>query len=394
MVDAGSAIPLICKPFAAGGQTGQLTPWNFPSVFGSGTFGDNWMVFVVVTLLASSGFLVLSYMVSQLLRNAKLEAYSKFELFQLVGTWVIALLIAGHVWGMCTFDASVFDKSRYLSGNYCTIDVGGHTVVPPYCVATDFLSQLRARGQDIFQFLITLNYIFSQMFKMVWESRPMGIGYTVEPLGGFQQIQNLFLVGISGFVVSILTVIIQQRILDYFLIAMPFFFMPIGIVLRSFTPTREFGGAVIAMVYASLFIYPMALMMNDVIIFSKMQDIRTGVMTDSYFDQATADANPSNWAGSSGQGGNMYNPRAAGNYVNDSLMRDVREAGSNPALPMSQNDKDTAFFLLSPWPMVMIYFLAAIMLPILNFIVYVEVARELSKLLGAEVDLTNLTRMI
>jgi len=50
--------------------------------------------------------------------------------------------------------------------------------------------------------------------------------------------------------------------------------------------------------------------------------------------------------------------------------------------------------LLWPFSILIVYAMAAVLLPIINFLVYIEIARGLSKTLGAEMDLSNLTRMI
>ena len=48
-------------------------------------------------------------------------------------------------------------------------------------------------------------------------------------------------------------------------------------------------------------------------------------------------------------------------------------------------------FILQP---AMLYFMAAVALPILDFIVLVEITRAATKFLGDELDVSNLTRLI
>jgi len=43
---------------------------------------------------------------------------------------------------------------------------------------------------------------------------------------------------------------------------------------------------------------------------------------------------------------------------------------------------------------IMVYFIAAVMLPVINFIVLVEIARSATGFLGDEIDVSNLTRLI
>ncbi len=399
----------ICTPFQ--GTPIEITPAGFQSVFGpASVLGGSWMGFALVTMLGSVFMLVLMFFLSHLIRNPKLEAWTRFEFFQVLATMALAALIAGHVWGMCTFDASILDTARYRDGSYasCSTFADGHVAVTPYCIAQKYLSHIRAIGQDIFQVLMMLNYVFSYLFKMVWESRPLGIGYTIEPLGGFQQLQNLFLVGLSGFVVAFVSVIVQQKVLDYLLLACAYFFMPIGIVLRSFPATREFGGALLAFVYASLFFYPLMLVMNDVLMYSEMRDLSTGVAMDSAFNQAMATVDRlgtrggSAWRTVGASDTGIADYLATGDYINGTgayagggMVGGYRSMPwGGPSIDFDKQMKLMSYFIFWPWQVVMVYFIGAVVLPLLNFIVYVEIARGLSKFLGSELDLTNITRMI
>lgn len=389
----------VCVPFNGGAPAFGFGPGGFPTVFGLDvSLGGSWLGFAFVAMMAGTMVLTMLFFLSQLLHNGKLEAWVKFEFFQVLATAVLAGLIAASIWGMCTFDASILDTARYRSGDYqsCSTTVNGQMSVPPYCIAQKYLWHMRAIGQDIFQALMALNYVFSYMFKMVWESRPLGIGYTIEPLAGFQQLQNLFLIGISGFVVSFLSVIIQQKVLDYMLIAMPFFFMPIGIVLRSFPVTREFGGAVMALVISSLFFYPLLIVFNDVMLYSEMQDLQTGRALDPAFKQAMASMNRANWdKGTSTSATGLADYQKAGDYISTGLTPDFRSIPwQGGTLPIQEEMKEMSYFIFWPWQVVMVYVIAAVVLPLINFIVYVEIARGFSKLLGAELDLTNISRMI
>ncbi len=397
-------VPPICLPFLP--ESAALSPQFLPSVFDSigvarHSLMGSWLGFSLVALLATASAIIIAYLVSQLLRNAKLEAWSKFEFFQVLATAGLAMLIAGHVWAMCTWDVSIFDKERYTPANYpdCAATVNGKAVITPYCVASDFLEDIKKRGEDIFQILLAVNYGFHYLFKSVWENRAVGMGYTAEPLGGVLQLQNLFLIGIMGFMVSYLSIIVQQRVLEYFLLSMPFFFMPLGIVLRSFTPTREFGGTLMAIAYSSVFFYPLTIAMNDMVVFSDMKGF-TGTSEQQFiseFEAYTRDASGASTLWQQGvqtPNGGMLDPMKGGDYINKGMWGSFRGIAAASGLPSNKETEQLTYFMFWPWRMIMIYFIAAVMLPIINFIIYVEIARNTSRIFGSEVDLTNLTRLI
>ena len=206
-------IPNYCATLASPGAFGSA---DFTSVLGLG--GSNWTAVVWLGLLAAGLGLLLVYMLSQWMRLPKLEAWTRFELFQLLATALLTLLLAGWLMGMCNWDASFLDHKFFadhqadiLSAcngvvnpngtgtSVSPVNAQGQPVITPYCVSQYYLESVKNRGDDIFQLLVAVNYGTSYLFRTVWESRPMGIGYTLEPLAGFQQLQNVFLVAVSGF---------------------------------------------------------------------------------------------------------------------------------------------------------------------------------------------------
>jgi hypothetical protein len=236
--------------------------------------GENWFYIVLLAILSLAFFNVLLYFASQFFRIPKLEAWAKFELFQVFANVVLLIFIAAWVYGMCHWDTTFLYKmmegenaQAQIEGMISDCGLSGKELTP-YCAAQSYLERVKTRGDDIFQVLIGINYILSYIFKVTWNSSPMGIGYAIEPLAGLQQLMNVFLVAISGFVLSYISLLVQMRVLDFFLIAMPYYFIPLGILMRSFAPTREFGGAVLGFAIASLLFYPIILVMDDLLVYS------------------------------------------------------------------------------------------------------------------------------
>jgi hypothetical protein len=487
-------LPNYCQTLAT---NSGLSPFDFHGILGEA----NWTGVVWLGLLASMGGLALVYALSQWLRLPKLEAWTKFEMFQLLATGILAVLLAGWVFGMCHWDASILSKTLYQDSaahadlvSDCTGVVGGtvnmvgtkgQDIITPFCVAQHYLTKVKARGDDIFQLLITVNYGTSYLFKTVWESRPLGIGYTLEPLAGFQQLQNVFLVAVSGFTVSYLSVLIQMRILDFFLLAVPYYFLPLGLLLRAFPPTREFGGAIVGFGIASLLFYPLILVMNDVVVYSSLESVTKPIDTvlaamdqgDVLIGTFNAKDNPLGkitegqrltvsgqdilvqrililrepdlleFTGTDGQTvgqtylvqsdgqlatmwlkGKSIDPAGGwnidnvlGSYRNDQAYDPALKEGNlrtgagapvggEPALSGHDLNRTVAYFTdrsdapgwvqtLTGWIFgalnpVMIYFIVGVMLPLINFMIYIEVAKALTKILGTEMDLSNLSRLI
>lgn len=392
--------------------------------------GGDWLSLVFLGLLGMLLLLAVVYLVSQLLRIPKMEAWARFEIFQVFATAALAIFISGVLFGMCHWDSTfmygpnggasteLIQESKELCG---MADAKEFT---PYCSAQSYLLKVKNRGDNIFQMLIGMNYVLSYLFKATWNSSPMGIGFTVEPLAGFNQLMNVFMVAISGFIVSYLTVLVQMRVLDYFLIAVPYYFLPLGLLMRTFAPTREFGGAVVGFAIASVFFYPMLLTLNDAILFAPF---------DAFSDDASALANAAYSGdtsafeaylraagelppdviekGISPIAGAQELEKAFGSYsgkvdasglnVEDgdapvsSISKYFTEPdGQTPNMLAAGRTWELGEFIFKLLQIVFMYSIAAVILPIINFLLYIEIARELTHVLGTQMDLTNLTRMV
>ena len=457
----------------------------FPNGDMPNVLGGNWMHLVLLGLLLSSGLIVLLYMLSRALRIPRLEGWTRHEFFQIAATAGLALLAAGLLWQMCTFNISFLSPDYQgpagaaLMASACPgthPQVNGQSVVTPYCAAQSYLSRIKARGEVLFTSLVGINGAMSYLFRITWESRPLGIGYTLEPLAGLQQIQNVFLVGVSGFLIAYLSVIIQMRILDYIVSAVPYYFLPMGLLLRCFPPTREFGGALIGFSFASLLFFPLILVVNDVMLYTSLQSVTTptdaagnpidfstfnsqlygsnplvagplplqdlsklragdsslGVPVgrilyqrsdlaifqppasqDNYFAQVDSGSNqlmvykmsgtfsPSSGGAAINERWGMYesHPNASGSWpVKNSQGTPIADfTGQDPSAPdqpLDLRSSELTTALLWPAQMVMIFSLAAVLMPIINFMIYIEIARSMTRFVGAEMDLSNLTRMI
>jgi len=398
---------------------------GFSPTFLPNVLGDNWFNLIFLGLLATALLMAFVYMIGKAMRIPRLEGWSRHEMFQIIGTAVLFILITGLVYGMCSFNISFLSADLYGGANGAEVmsdcgvtaagvsgpsNPGGVPIITPYCAAQAYLQKVKARGEVIFISMVGVNGILTQLFRVTYESRPLGIGYTLEPLAGLQQIQNVFLVAVSGFMISYLSLLVQMRILDYMVVSIPYFFMPLGVLLRCFVPTREFGGAIMGFCFASLLMFPIILVLNDIIVFSTLDDMTNQVKTlktelyppldaqghaPSLFNATQAGAGINeNWG--------MYeqNPNSQGDWVPKQnptgapvrYFTDPDPSASNEVLGLTSKRLTTT--LLWPFSILIVYAMAAVLLPIINFLVYIEIARGLSKTLGAEMDLSNLTRMI
>lgn len=364
----------VCKQVLTNAGALTTSPQSF------GILGTGWLPLTALALASSLLILVLMNIFASFLRNQQLAAWCKFELFQIFGTAVIALLvITAIVEGMCGFDMSFLDSSAGSHYKNCApnqLMKGSPTHCNMYEIADRYLGELENVGELLFYYLMWVVKWINFLSKITWESRPLGFGSSDSPLDSLSQVNSLFFYMIGGFVTSFVLLQLQVRILDYMSIAVLYYLFPFGIFFRAFEPTRGFGGTLIGLSLAFFLFYPIIIVFNDYMMHGSISDTRNSASVMSELGFAVDDANAKAKEGKTG--------------TNQTAV-----AGQDPSLlpkdAISNDITGSIMFLLKP---VALYFIAAVVLPIINFIVLVEITRGLTELFGEEVDVSNLTRLI
>jgi len=344
-----------------------------------GILGYSWVALSAIALLASLLMLVLLYMFAALLRNQQLIVWTKFELYQVLATAVVVLFTTGAiVVGMCTFDIAFLGGPPVSPGKY---DPATNPYAAPngdalsiYEVADMYFARMEEIGGILFGYLMYVVKQITFLSKVTWTSSPLGVGSSESPLESLGQLNNLMFIMVSGYVVSYLLLLLQTRMLDYLAIAVLLYLYPFGIFFRSFEPTRLFGGTLIGLSIALFLFYPIIIVFNHYIMYKSMDDVMQEV------GEAAETANDQD---------NQLNQKfTRANDVKaefEKMTDEAQRAGFITGIA------GAFLFLIKP---VMFYFIGAVVLPVINFIVLVEITRGITRTFGDEIDITNLTRMI
>ncbi|MCX8198181.1 MAG: hypothetical protein N3F07_03250 [Candidatus Micrarchaeota archaeon] len=349
---------IACAPLVGANPT-------FPEAFG--VLLADWRTVTFLALLSSLLALVLIYMLALFLRHQGLTSWCKFELFQILGTATVFIFLIVWVVGMCEF------KMDFLNDSVRGIDYTGKNL---YIIVDEYFQRMKGIGYLIFAYAMYVSKVIVFFQKVTYFSSPLGLGVTDNPLDSLGQLNSIIFLAMSGFVTSFLLLDLQRRMLEYMAYASMFYLFPFGIFFRAFEPTRGAGGALIGIAMSFFLFYPIILVFNDYL---------TRTTYNSVFDELKQAANI---AEAQIEAGNVNNPE------------DLKKIGQlNPSDALGQmNIQDmitgtssATIFLLKP---VSLYMVGAVVLPVINFIVLVEIARGLTRMLGDELDVSNLTRLI
>lgn len=353
----------MCSPILGSHQfangvatTGTSTFRGATSAFG--ILGSDWIALTFLALACSLLALVLLHMLANFLRNQTLIAWTKFELFQILGTAVIFIFAVGWVTEMCKFDMGFLDVSY-----------AGHNM---YELVDNYFTFMRGVGAALFGYMMYFSKLITLLQKVTYFSSPLGLGMTDNPLDSLGQLNSVLFFAVGGFVTSYLMLDLQFKMMQYMAFAVMYFLFPFGIFFRGFEPTRGFGGTLIGISLAFFLFYPITVVFNDYII---------RIANPGLFDatspaaQAQINQNVANTPGEK-QGQEIVADQLTNKGNVEQLVKGV---GSG------------TIWIIKP---LALYIIAAVVLPIINFLVLAELAKGISKLYGEEVDITNLTRMI
>lgn len=345
-----------CELFVFSGQSGGFI------------FGANWLTLSVLALFVSLFMLVLVYMLAIILSNKPLLIWTKFEIFQVFATAAILVFFLFLLMGICTFDISFLDPSRYPP-------LGPSGATNMYKIIDNYFDKMENLGFFIYGFIMYFTKIFSFLSKVTMLSSPLGIGSNESPMESVTQVNSLVFLSLAGFLTSFMMLQFQMRILDYMAFASLGFLFPFGIFFRCFEPTREFGGTLIGIAISFFLFYPIIMVFNDFIMFQNIQS--------SIDESKNAIAH-------------------AENQITNQNVPDYKNIGPgkleifNPTNPkgitnFSSNIVTGFVFFIKP---IVVFFIGAVVLPMINFLVLVEITRSITRFLGNEIDVSNLTRMI
>ena len=328
-------------------------------------FIPDWQVYAGLAILVSAAILGVLYMFHKFFGNETGQAQVKLEVFELFASVFLVFVV------IIILDAS------------CSIQIGSilspegfeHMNIFEAAAATlnDFSKDL-----IISTSLLHLVYIpFDYLTTITLTQHPMGMGTVLQPMAGAGAVwKPAHVQSIQMMAVAFVIIRAQLLLLDFGTFAMLTYYLPLGILLRMFTPTRKIGGTLIGLTLGLVLVYPALIILNGVVIFPM-----SPFSIDNWesFKDVVASAWPS-WEEFSSSSLSILEPL--------SIFRALKLVvggvfGTIMALYYSLALRTAS-----------VAFLIGIFFPALNTLLLVTAIRYLSKALGEEIDVSSLTRMI
>jgi len=311
---------------------------------------------------ASAVILAVLYMVGVFLEHAALQTWVKVETGELLTSVLLFLAFLAVFNTLATIPANV------LFPFYPSLPEGN-----VYEVCVELLSNFSISTSIVFVLESAFMSLITKLFGMQVIAAPLGIGTQTESLRPVLSLVNaLMQSALISTALSIVTVLGQLHVLNFAHTFIIKYLLPFAFFFRSFSPTRKFGGSLIAISFTFLFIYPFII----VLFYGALNNIG---FWSFYVKEAK-----------------MSLAMLKQVFMHPIDFAERIALSTDPIAMLTQTTFASIFsalFMLFIPPTAYV-FLGGVLFVVLILIIVLTFNRYLSRMFGEEVDITQLTRMI
>jgi len=320
---------------------------------------ENWKTWSVIGLFISSLIVALVYMFGKVSENVALLNRAKTDSVQIIATSVLLVLFYMFMTAACGIDPHQFgiNANTMFDGAKLYFEYSRSVAFFAYNEAVNSIMLVSGMSSIFTRFSL---WSYGAVIDLSGGDNPF-VGFSTV-VGILQYMTNMTMLTVAMTTAYIdIFAIIENQLLN--------FLLPAGIVMRCFTPTREFGGVLIALAIGLFIFYPLMFSFSYMVLGNpgpKAQPSEAGWFTTvngmavlfasaGFVPHMTLAIIPMQIPFVGGMGANAIN--------------DAIAAAGETLLPV-------------------------FILPAINWIIIVAFVRNLSKILGEEIDISSLSRMI
>ncbi len=330
----------------------------------------------------SAAILAFLYVWGQLFRSSPLVSYVKLEIYELVVSAVLVLFIFGAIEALEELSIEGLLPQNLLPEEY---PAGSGSNQNIYTMSEGYFKRVASDMESWLQLNYMLGMYVDQLASLTVNARPLGLGLVASPFSGFgspfkQLIYNMSVALSIAYVINYAQLYVFLFCIQAFLN----YYLPIGVFLRCFTPTRRLGGAIIALAVTFLIALPVFISFNSAILYnSDSGPLITfrGFLTD-YLDNDQGFKSATN---------DFFKEfKSVGGVL------DLVSGGLNALAVVFKKLVGGTFLalILIPVSIVGWAFVMGYILPTFTILLLVQAAKYLGKTFGEEIDISSLTRLI
>ena len=375
-----------------------------------GNWWGDWIRICIFALFLSMLVVALAYMYGSVVRSPETLAWCKVEIYQIAMTGLMVAGLIGFVYTVAAIDTSFMGIGCTLPaaiGESATISLGSTGAgCNMFDLSMVYLKWMRQQTWITYQRVWLIYQKYASQTAISDGAALGGIGPQLQPMAWLQPVLSYTTLILNFIVPALVTIMALIEIMRYIQFGMLNIILPVGVVCRCFGPLRNFGGTLMGMAIALFVFFPFMFALNAAIIMPSQVDPVTGLPTpyamlykqqEIVFETRLTDVSTTIdeldylkldnlvKAGILTNLGDPSSPSltpwqtmtrwADGTWYQTSVMLD--------GIAVGQLNFNTSHIIFG-----------ALVLPILDFMIIVVAARDLSRMLGEEIDVSNLTRII
>ncbi len=358
---------------------------------GLGELVCGWRSIAILALVVSSVLMAFLYFFSVLFRNDGLKNFVRLEYTEL---FVSALLVIAIV-GLISLVSNMGIGSLIPSSS---MPPGVNPDSNIYNLTESYFNEV---GEDMGVWL-EMNYILTvyvdSYASVTPYARPMGVGLVASPLAGLASPFKTLLNNMSSaLAVAYIINYAQLYVFLFTLAASLYYFIPLGLILRCFSPTRRLGGSLIGLGVSFLLVFPILYCLNYMMFYS--DDTSPMITFRSFINQKFAStakdyASPNEDISDANKFGDVLDDPFKKNYTPGFI--DLLSSGLGGIGQIFTSIIGNFFTLLMVLPLATIgrAFAIGFIMPVFDIMLLVQATKSLSKGLGEELDVSALTRLV
>ena len=329
-------------------------------------FLPEWQGIVALAFLVSASILAFLYLINRFFGNEAGEAWVKLELFELLTTVFIMVAVVSVINSACVIHVSGFLPDPPAGDEMNLFDTAAW-------VLEDFAGTIIKSASTLHAAYIHFDFITSTTLTQ----HPLGMGTVLHPTAGIGAVVKPGVINaLQMLAVSFIIVRAELLILDFATFAFLKYYLPLGIILRAFAPTRRIGGTLIGISVGLVLIYPFLIFLNGV----TAEGINP--VSDTTWDYLSGFWDTASTPIDEFQSGALSLTEPMGALVG------IKAAAGGLFLHIASIYLSVAIRISAA------AFLIGLLFPALNAILLITTIRYLTRAFGEEIDISTLTRMI
>jgi len=345
---------------------------------------------ILIALVISLTVLLLIYLINAYRKDQRKIAYVKTEIYEIVLSGIIGFSILAVTYWFCTMPiVNIYPQSSRGSSSI-------------YQVTQEYFSKSETQ---IKEFNIATYIVGTRLdleSSIAPTAKPLSVGMQSRPFVGlFQPVKQMDYNAFISTIIFLISLYGFQYISSLGAYVSLNFFLPLGVLLRAFSPTRRYGGAVLGLALGFLIILPFMFSMSYEMLYGRDSTTGTKYGLISSFGDVLSGARTT--LGSI----NMSSIKKMFSGVFKDVFTRMKKALKLIYLDTMSGKPGNVikdiYLIYINYILIIVYMIMGVIwqgmfislvMPIFSFYIFAEATRYLAGVLGEEINVFGITRLI